>query len=70
MIWSFIQNTSLYILFRTGVKQVVLFSRAKKIMEEGRIGGELNMDFHAIEVYATFELRRDGQTPLAKFIRL
>jgi len=52
------------------VKQVVLFSRAKKIMEEGRIGGELNMDFHAIEVYATFELRRDGQTPLAKFIRL
>jgi hypothetical protein len=60
MIWSFIQNTSSYILFRTGVKQVVLFSRAKKKMKEARIGGELNMDSRAIEVYATFELRRDG----------
>jgi hypothetical protein len=42
------------------VKQVVLFSRAKKIMKGGRIGGELNMDSDAVEVYATFELRREG----------
>jgi hypothetical protein len=42
------------------VKQVVLFSTAKEVMEEGMMGGELSTDSHAIEIYATFELRHEG----------
>jgi len=46
MIWSFIQKTPSYTWFRIGVKQAVLFSRAKKNMKECRMGGELSTQTH------------------------
>jgi len=39
-------------------------------MKKARMRGKLNTDFHALEIYSTFELRLEGWTQIAKFIRL
>jgi hypothetical protein len=60
MIWPFIQKNTLINFVSYWCEKSCALLYSEKKMKWGNIGGELNTDSHAKEVYATFELRCEG----------